>query len=130
MKINKFKMKKIILSLFFVSNFVYLYSQDTQKIANEFRQDTIRVEQKVRDMLEKDYSTAGMINSSVVLETEYDKLLNKYYKLLYHKLDKNGKTALEDAQLKWIKFRDADKNLVMELSRNTYDTREAAVFGM
>jgi len=111
-------MKKIIICLLFLSNYICLYSQS---ISKEFRQDTARVEQKVRDLLEKEHSTtAGMLLANELLEKEYDILLNKYYKLLYAKLDDNGKKALKDAQSNWIKLRDADKNLITELSRNTY----------
>ncbi|MCL2651218.1 MAG: DUF1311 domain-containing protein [Candidatus Azobacteroides sp.] len=110
--------KKITILLFFLSNFICLYSQN---ISDEFRQDTARVEQKVRDMLDKDDSTFGMLEANKTLEIEYDKLLNKYYKILYNKLDENGKKALKETQLNWIKFRDAEKNFVAELRRNTLD---------
>lgn len=41
--------------------------------------------------------------------------------MLYNKLDNNGKKALQQAQRKWIIFRDSEKNLVGELFQNTYD---------
>ncbi|MCL2596403.1 MAG: DUF1311 domain-containing protein [Paludibacter sp.] len=110
--------KKITILLFFLSNFICLYSQN---ISNEFKQDTARVEQKVRNMLDKDYSTYGMHEANKTLEIEYDKLLNKYYKILYNKLDDNGKKALKEAQLNWIKFRDSEKELVAQLYQNTYN---------
>ena len=111
-------MQKLMLSLFFLSNFICLYSQN---ISTEFKQDTARVEQKVRDMLDEDNSTYGMLEANNVLETEYDKLLNKYYKMLYNKLDDAGKKALKKTQLNWIKFRDAEKELIAELYQNTYN---------
>ncbi|MCL2132371.1 MAG: DUF1311 domain-containing protein [Lentimicrobiaceae bacterium] len=111
-------MKKLIISLFCLSNFICLYSQ---KISDEFKQDTARVEQKNRDMIEKDNSTYGLQEANKVLEIEYDRLLNKYYKMLYDKLDSNGKKALAATQLNWIKFRDAEKELISELHQNTYN---------
>ena len=110
-------MKKLIIFLFLLSNLI-CYSQN---ISNEFRQDTARIEQKIRDMLDKDDTTFGMHEANNLLEIEYDKLLNKYYKILYNTLDENGKKALKEAQLNWIKFRDAEKKLVAELHQNTYN---------
>ena len=108
--------KRIIILSFFLLNFICLYSQNT---SDEFKQDTAYVEQKVRNMLDKDDTTYGMHEANKILEVEYDKLLNKYYKILYSKLDNNGKKALKETQLNWIKFRDAEKKLVAELRQNT-----------
>jgi uncharacterized protein YecT (DUF1311 family) len=94
----------------------------SQDFAKKFRQDTARVEQEIRDMLETDYSTAGMIFASGTLETAYDKLLNKYYTLLSDKLNDRGKKTLREAQLNWIKSRDADKKLISELYEKAYTT--------
>lgn len=110
--------KRITILLFFLLNFICLYSQN---ISKEFRQDTARVEQKVRNMLSTDDTTFGMLEASRTLEIEYDNLLNKYYKILYNKLDDDGKKALKEAELNWIKFRDSEKKLVAELHRNTYN---------
>ena len=110
--------KKIMVLLFFLSNFICLYSQN---ISDEFKRDTARVEQKVRNMIDKDYSTYGLHEANKTLEIEYDKLLNKYYKILYNKLDDNGKKALKETQLNWIKFRDAEKKFLSELHQNTFN---------
>ncbi len=112
-------MKKLITLLLFALSFISIYSQD---IEDEFNRDTARVEQMVRDTLDKyDYSTWGMHAANTVSEVEYDKLLNKYYKLLQNKLDENGKKALKEAQLSWINFRDTDRKLITELYKNTYN---------
>ena len=89
--------KKITILLFFMSNFICLYSQN---ISDEFKLDTARIEQKVSNMLDEDYSTYGMHEANKVLEIEYDKLLNKYYKILYNKLDDNGKKSIERSAVK------------------------------
>ncbi|MCL1867720.1 MAG: DUF1311 domain-containing protein [Paludibacter sp.] len=111
-------MQKLIIFLFFLLNCICVYSQN---ISREFRQDTACVEQKVRDMLNQDDSTYGMHQANKTLEAEYDKLLNKYYKILYNKLDNNGKKAFQQAQRQWIKFRDSEKELIGEVFQNTYN---------
>lgn len=111
-------MKEVVVVLLFILNFNGLYSQS---ISAEFKQDTAFVKQKVRNMIDKDHSTMGMHVANIMLEDEYDKLLNKYYGILYGKLNEAGKKALKETQLNWIKFRDSEKNFVTELGRDTYD---------
>lgn len=82
-----------------------------------FTSDTAQVEQKVREMLDKDYSTMGMVSASREMESGYDGLLNKYYSLLMSKLDEEGKKALRETQRNWIKMRDSEQKLVANLRR-------------
>lgn len=124
-------------SILFVSFFLIALLAKAQppsyyeSLEQEFRQDTARVEQSVRDMLDKDYSTAGMVKANVLLETEYDKLLNKYYKLLYKSLNDKGKTTLKITQRNWLKLRDSDQALVRTLVANQYkDTGGGSIWGI
>ncbi len=94
---------------------------DGINLSEQFEADTARVEQQTREFAEKDYSTLGMIETSLFYEEEYDKLLNKYYKLLYNSLDDEGKKVLKATQLNWIKLRDSEKLLVNELYQSTYE---------
>lgn len=94
---------------------------DYDAIIAEFRSDTARVNGQVRGMLDTDYTTAGMIEASNYSEQEYDKLLNKYYKILYNALNEDGKKALKATQLNWIKLRDSDKELVTAMRNQIYD---------
>jgi uncharacterized protein YecT (DUF1311 family) len=86
----------------------------------EFGQDTARVEQDVRDMLNKDYSTVGMIEATVYLEKKYDELLNKYYKVLMSTLDEENKKLLKESQRNWMSLRDSDLKLIRGMKRQAY----------
>ena len=97
---------------------LFSYSQpllNYESIESEFAADTARVEQANRDLLDKDYSTLGMLNATIEYEKQYDILLNKYYKLLYRSLNIEGQKALKASQMNWIKFRDSEKNLISEM---------------
>ena len=118
--------KRITILLFFLSNFMGVYSQDISDISKEFKQDTARVEQEIRDLRKEAQTTHDMALLYATLETRYDELLNKYYKILYSRLDDKGKKALREAQLNWIKFRDAEQKLLSELYRYTYEETHGA----
>ena len=55
---------------------------------------------------------------------EYDKLLNKYYRLLMSTLDEEGKAALKSAQVNWIKYQTADRKLLDNISMQIYKNME------
>lgn len=116
---------RVLVFLFFVIGFRgILFSQtpmNYEKIELEFTSDTTRVERENRELLDKDYSTLGMIDASVEYEKKYDVLLNKYYRLLYNSLGETGKKALKSSQLNWIKFRDSEKDLISEINDQTYE---------
>lgn len=104
-----------------LSGFVFAQiSAQSLSIDEEFSADTARVEQKIKDMLDKDWSTAGMLEASKVEETEYDTLLNKYYQILWKQLDADGQKALRQTQRNWITLRDSEKDLVRALYSKTY----------
>jgi len=65
--------------------------------------------------VEKDSSTMGMVKASSDAEKQWDDELNKYYKLLTGKLDKKAQQSIKKAQLAWIKFRDAEFELIAEV---------------
>lgn len=71
----------------------------------------MQIEQSVRDMLDKDYSTYGMIEAAHHLEQGYDVLLNKYYKELLSILKDENKELLKAGQRNWISLRDSEKKL-------------------
>lgn len=87
----------------------------------EFKQDTAHLEQEVRVMLDKDYSTYGMMEASRYLEQGYDKLLNKYYKVLLGVLNDENKALLRASQRNWISLRDSEKKLVWGMKNQTYE---------
>jgi len=74
--------------------------------------------------MDKDPSTAGMIKAMDEGEKLWDAELNKYYKLLSEKLDKESKAALKKAQLAWITFRDAEFAMIADI----YSKQEGTMY--
>lgn len=116
-------MQKFILLLILCCFSCLLQAQDVElqdPVSIEFRQDTMMIEQQVANMLDKDYSTVGMIKAVNTLEQGYDKLLNKYYQMLLNKLREEDRNSLIEAQQNWIKFRDSEKTLIRTISSENY----------
>lgn len=78
----------------------------------------------VDKMMDRDPSTAGMIEAVTEGEKRWDAELNKYYKLLGESLDKESKAALKKAQLAWIAFRDAEFAMIAEI----YSKKEGTMY--
>jgi uncharacterized protein YecT (DUF1311 family) len=66
------------------------------------------------------YTTFGMVHSTNDATADYDKLLNKYYKLLISKLSESDKEILRTAQRNWISFRDSEIKLIETMSKEDY----------
>lgn len=81
------------------------------KLQNEFTVDIFKIEERQRLKLDIDYSTSGMVISTLDANREYDKLLNKYYKLLLNSLNEKDKEILQQSQSNWIQFRDSELEL-------------------
>jgi uncharacterized protein YecT (DUF1311 family) len=58
--------------------------------------------------MDKDPSTAGMVNCTDEAIKMWDNELNKYYRLLVSTLDGESVNSLKSAQLEWIAFRDKE----------------------
>lgn len=116
-------MQKIISLLIFGCFSCLVHAQDIElqdPVSIEFRQDTMMIEQQVANMLDKDYSTAGMLKAVSSLEQGYEKLLNKYYQMLLNRLKEEDRNSLIEAQRNWIKFRDSEKTLIRTISAEGY----------
>ncbi|EKD68947.1 MAG: hypothetical protein ACD_47C00350G0002 [uncultured bacterium] len=74
--------------------------------------------------MDKDPSTAGMIKAMDEGEKLWDAELNKYYKLLSEKMDKESKAELKKAQLAWITFRDAEFAMIADI----YSKQEGTMY--
>jgi uncharacterized protein YecT (DUF1311 family) len=62
---------------------------------------------------DKNPSTQGINECIDKAMTMWDKDLNKYYKLLMGKLNKQQRIQLQKAQIQWLKFRDEEyKNII------------------
>ncbi|MCL2329348.1 MAG: lysozyme inhibitor LprI family protein [Bacteroidetes bacterium] len=81
----------------------------------EFITDTMRIERTASLIDNERYSTADMHNTLSFRMTEYDKLLNKYYKLLMNKLSDEDKTKFREAQRVWLKYRDSEEKINSEI---------------
>lgn len=86
----------------------------------EFKTDIYKIEKLAEKKISINYSTIGMSNTVFELEKNYDKLLNKYYKILAEKLNYEDKEKLKKSQKNWLKFRDSERILVGIISKTQY----------
>ncbi len=93
-------------------------------LASESEKEKHEIDIFVDKAMDKDPSTAGMIKAMDEGEKLWDAELNKYYKLLSEKLDKESKAALKKAQLAWITFRDAEFAMIADV----YSKQEGTMY--
>jgi uncharacterized protein YecT (DUF1311 family) len=74
--------------------------------------------------IEKDGSTAGMVQCTDKAYAAWDKELNKNYFALMRKLKPTQKEIMKAAQLEWIKSRDADFKVIDSI----YDTLQGTMY--
>lgn len=86
----------------------------------DFRLETYRIDTLLHRRIDIDFTTAGMIQATIEARDSYDKLLNKYYKLLITKLNTADKECLKQTQRNWIVFRDSEIRLFNVLSKDEY----------
>jgi uncharacterized protein YecT (DUF1311 family) len=86
-------------------------------LRTEFALDTFKIEERRRLKLEIDYSTTGMVTSTLDANREYDQLLNKYLKRLLESLQASDREILRQSQRNWVKYRDSE----LELNRLLMD---------
>ena len=86
----------------------------------EFQVDTFKIERFLSARLELFWTTAGMVDAVRDAEIAYDGLLNKYYKKLMTRLEPEDQETLRQAQRNWIKFRDAERELIDLLYSEKY----------
>lgn len=96
------------------------YSDYEKELTVQFDVDTFKIEQLSILLMEINYSTSAMMEATLMLEKNYDLLLNKYYKTLYNKLNNDDKLKLKESQRNWIQFRDSERKMNMALSKDEY----------
>ena len=64
--------------------------------------------------IDKNSSTAGMVEAFAVAAKKWDAELNKNYKILTTKLDADAKKALREAQRAWVAHRDKEIDYLIE----------------
>lgn len=78
----------------------------------EYVIDTLKIKNLQRKSHDIDYTTSGMYKATWLSYDEYDKLLNKYYKLLKNRLQPKDRKILQEAQRSWLKYRDKEIKLI------------------
>jgi uncharacterized protein YecT (DUF1311 family) len=108
--------------LFGTSIFLCLTSGSFAQITDA--SDTHPIEKRFAACLEKEegQTTVGMIECTAKARDEWDKELNKYYKLLMGVLNAAEKTKLQQAQRKWIEYRDTEYAFSGEMYYNLEGT--------
>ena len=97
------------------------YNSDFEKsISVSFRVDTFLVEDFLMRRMEVDFSTMAMTDAFYQAENEYEKLINKYYQILYNKLNAEDKLTLKSAHDKWVSFKTAENDLTEKLAAEEY----------
>ncbi len=86
----------------------------------EYHIDTFKIEQTHVRTIEINNTTTGMVRATAVALQSYDRLLNKYYKKLLHRLDETDQETLRKTQRNWISLRDNEIELIQLLAKNEY----------
>jgi uncharacterized protein YecT (DUF1311 family) len=94
----------------------------TVSIAQEQTQHPI--DKALEACIDKNGSTAGMVECTDKAYVAWDKELNKNYGELLRALKSSQKEVLRVAQLEWIKYRDLDFKLIDTL----YDTMQGTMY--
>jgi len=109
-------MAKLILAL------VSVLLLGTVSIAQEQTQHPI--DKALEACIDKNGSTAGMVECTDKAYAAWDKELNKNYSELMRTLKPKQKEALRLAELEWIKYRDLDFRLIASI----YDTMDGTMY--
>jgi uncharacterized protein YecT (DUF1311 family) len=82
------------------------------------------IDKALEACIDKNGSTAGMVECTDKAYAAWDRELNKSYSALMQSLKPKQKETLRLAQIEWIKFRDLEFKLVDSL----YDTMEGTMY--
>jgi len=93
-------------------------------IANAQEQTQHPIDKALETCIDKNGSTAGMVECTDKAHAAWDKELNKNYGELMRRLKSSPKETLRLAQLEWIKFRDLDFKLI----DSVYDTMQGTMY--
>jgi len=119
MLIKPLNMKKYILLTLLLSNITILFGQTIESNNN-------LIDNKLKQCLEADSikTDSDMVNCTQIAINEWDKELNRNYKLLMSILPDGDKEKLKASQLKWIEYRD----LELEFSRRIHHKLEGTMW--
>ncbi|SHK49921.1 lysozyme inhibitor LprI family protein [Thermocrinis minervae] len=82
---------------------------------SEEKQEKHPIDVWLEKCIEKDSSTAEMINCSNKAYEMWDKELNRVYQELMKKLSPEEKELLKESQRQWLKFRDAEFRFINQI---------------
>jgi uncharacterized protein YecT (DUF1311 family) len=82
------------------------------------------IDKALEACLDKNQSTAGMVECEDKAYLKWDKELNRLYAELMKKISPDAKAALKDAQVQWLKFRDSE----FKLLDGIYDKLEGTMY--
>jgi uncharacterized protein YecT (DUF1311 family) len=77
--------------------------------------------------IDSNASTSGMINCVEIAAAEWDKELNKYYKLLMGLLQPSEKIQLKAAQISWLGYLEKEKGFAASMYQNMQGSMWIAV---
>jgi uncharacterized protein YecT (DUF1311 family) len=95
-----------------------------------FTADTMRIERAASLLNDEYYSTIDMYNTFLFQMTEYDKLLNKYYKLIMDKLTEADKVKFRNAQRLWLQYRDSEAKIIGDVITSDKYTGGGRIWGL
>ena len=78
--------------------------------------------------IDKNPSTAGMVESFAAAAKEWDRELNKHYQTLMKGLDPDAKKALRESQRAWIAHRDKEIDYLAEFYSKMEGTMYRAIY--
>ena len=108
---NREQVKQLLLTILVIVFYVFLgnitFAEEQEK--------KHPIDEWLERCIEKDSSTAGMINCSGKAYEMWDKELNKVYQKLMKKLTPEERKKLQESQRQWIKFRDAEFGFINDL---------------
>jgi len=96
------------------------WSEFSDSVFNAYEADTFLLNHLLTRHLEADYTDFGMVGAINDYGQGYDRLLNKYYKLLLSRLDKKDQAKLKQSQRNWITLRNSERKLSSALTAENY----------
>jgi uncharacterized protein YecT (DUF1311 family) len=82
------------------------------------------IDKALEACIDKDPSTAGMTRCIDTAYEAWDKELNRNYATLMGRLKPAGKQSLKNAQVEWLRFRDAEFKLIDDI----YSTLQGTMY--
>ena len=112
-------MTKISILSFFIILCINLFAQDDKSTKHPI---DLKMEQCLNN--DSSFTTHGMIDCTLAAFDEWDKELNKYYRLLSNVLEEGAKVKLKKAQLNWLVYHDSE----FEFSNEMYYDMEGTMW--